>query len=130
MNRCVVLTVNEEREQTRLIHERQRERQTLEGLMARKEKEHILKLHQNAQRLLRPLLVANPYARQLKFLDTSTRTRRDHMKYLTLIRAIALLHQHQRAVKTTTHRGEAVEYIEVEPRDIETANRLCHQVLG
>ena len=45
---------------------------------------------------LRPLAVVNPYARQLTFLDDRTRTRRDHEKYLTLIDAIALLHQHQR----------------------------------
>ena len=32
MNRCLVLTVNEDREQTRAIHRKQREAQTLEGL--------------------------------------------------------------------------------------------------
>src|SRR3970282_656971 len=80
--------------------------------------------------LLRPLLVANPYARALTFLDHQTRTRRDHMKYLTLIRAIALLHQHQRPVKTAHHDGRAVRYIEVTRDDIATANRLAHEVLG
>ena len=35
LNRCLVLTVDEDREQTRAIHELQRERQTLEGLLAR-----------------------------------------------------------------------------------------------
>ncbi len=34
LNRCVVLSVDEEREQTRAIHERQRERETLDGLLA------------------------------------------------------------------------------------------------
>jgi len=58
------------------------------------DKSHLTNLHQNAQRLIRPLLVANPYAEQLTFLDTQTRTRRDHMKYLTLIKSIALLHQY------------------------------------
>ena len=52
------------------------------------------------------------------------------MKYLTLIRAIALLHQHQRPVRTVEHRGEAVPYIEVTLDDIAVANRLAHQVLG
>ena len=63
----------------------------------------MLDVHQNAQRLLRPLLVVNPFAEQLTFLDDRTRTRRDHVKYLTLIRAIALLHQYQRPVKTVVH---------------------------
>jgi DNA primase catalytic core len=130
LNRCLVLTVNEGREQTRAIHRLQRERQTLEGLLQRQDRERVLKVHRDAQRLLRPLLVANPYARDLTFLDHQTRTRRDHMKYLTLIRAIALLHQHQREVKTAHHDGRAVRYIEVTRDDIAMANRLAHEVLG
>ena len=35
LNRCLVLTVNEDREQTQAIHRQQREQQTLEGLLAR-----------------------------------------------------------------------------------------------
>jgi len=89
-----------------------------------------LKLHRDAQRLLRPLLVANPFAPDLTFLDDRTRTRRDHTKYLALIRAIALLHQHQREVKTIEHGGGRVEYIEVTLDDIALANKLAHQVLG
>jgi DNA primase catalytic core len=130
LNRCLVLTVNEDRAQTQAIHRLQREAQTLEGLLARQERAEILKVHRNAQRLLKPLFVANPYARELTFLDSRTRMRRDHTKYLTLIRAIALLHQHQRPVKTTTHRGHPVAYIEVTLSDIEIANRLAHEVLG
>jgi hypothetical protein len=54
---------------------------------------------------LRPLYVVNPFAEELSFVDTRTRTRRDHMKYQTLIRAVALLHQYQREVKTVVHAG-------------------------
>jgi DNA primase len=130
LNRCLVLTVNEDREQTRAIHRLQRERQTLEGLLERQDRDRILKVHRDAQRLLRPLLVANPYARDLTFLDHQTRTRRDHMKYLTLIRSVALLQQYQREVKTTQHQGRSVRYIEVTREDIAVANRLAHEVLG
>lgn len=130
LNRCVVLSVDEGREQTRAIHERQRAAQTLEGVLARHERQHLLKLHRDAQRLLRPVLVVNPFAKELSFLDHATRTRRDHLKYLTLIRTIALLHQHQRLVKTVEHRGQKVEYVEVTREDIAVANRLCHEVLG
>ena len=130
LNRCLVLTVNEDREQTRAIHRLQRERHTLEGLLAKQDREEILTLHRNAQRLLKPLPVVNPYARHLTFLDDKTRTRRDHLKYLTLIRTIALLHQHQRPHKSCTHHGRSVEYIEVILADIDTANRLAHEVLG
>ena len=130
LNRCLVLTVDEGREQTRAIHRRQREAQTLEGLIAKRERARIERLHQNAQRLIRPLLVSNPYARELTFLDHQTRTRRDFPKYLTLIRTVALLHQYQREVKEHEHRGEVLRYIEVTRSDIALANRLAHEVLG
>ncbi|NHB98727.1 CHC2 zinc finger domain-containing protein [Photorhabdus stackebrandtii] len=130
LNRCLVLTVNESREQTEAIHALQRHKQTLEGLLAENEKTYITDLHQNAQRLLRPLNVVNPYASQLTFMSDKTRTRRDHMKYLTLIQSIALLHQYQREVKTAEHRGKRLEYIEVTKDDISLANRLAHEILG
>ena len=130
LNRCVVLTVNESREQTKAIHILQRQRQTLEGLLAGEERDAILQIHRNAQRLLQPLNVVNPYADQLTFLDDKTRTRRDHMKYLSLIRAITFLHQYQREIKTVQHRGKLLRYIEVTPDDIAIANRLAHDVLG
>ena len=130
LNRCLVLTVDEDREQTRAIHERQRQAQTLAGLLAARERDQVVHLHHNAQRLLRPVLVANPYAESLTFTDTRTRTRRDHAKYLTLIRAVALLHQHQRERKVVVHGGERVEYIEVTADDVAVANRLADTVLG
>ena len=130
MNRCLVLSVDEGRSQTQAIHRRQREKRTLAGLLARAEREELLTLHRNAQRLIRPLAVLNPYAERLTFPSEATRTRRDHEKYLTLIDTIALLHQYQRAVKTTTRRGKAIEYIEVTLDDIAMANQLAHEVLG
>ena len=90
----------------------------------------LLELHRNAQRLLRPLAVVNPYADQLTFLDDQTRTRRDHEKYLTLIGSIALLHQHQRPVQSTVVEGQTIDYVEVTAADIATANALAHEVLG
>jgi DNA primase catalytic core len=130
LNRCIVLTVDEDREQTRAIHRLQRERQTLEGLLAKQDRNHILAVHRNAQRLLKPLMVANPFARHLTFFDNQTRARRDHVKYLTLIRTIALLHQHQRPTKTTVHHGQTLHYIEATVDDIAAANILAHEALG
>jgi DNA primase len=130
LNRCVVLSVDEEREQTRAIHRRQRERETLDGLVAERRRQAVLKVHQDAQRLLEPVAVVNPFAPRLAFSDARTRTRRDHVKYLTLIRAIALLHQHQRPKRSATVDGLAVSYIEATREDILLANRLCHRVLG
>jgi len=130
MNRCVVLTVDDGRAQTRAIHERQRDAQTIEGILARQDRGAVMALHQNAQRLLKPVLVANPFAKELRFSDHATRTRRDHAKYLTLINTITLLHQHQRPVKEQEHRGGKVRYIEVTREDIAVADKLAVQVLA
>ncbi len=130
LNRCLVLSVDEERAQTRAIHERQRQAETLQGLLRSRDRERVMRLHRNAQRLLRPLVVVNPFAERLTFSDARTRMRRDHMKYLTLIRAVTLLHQHQRELRTVVHQGEALTYIEVTADDIRVANRLAHEVLG
>jgi len=116
LNRCLVLSVDEGRAQTQAIHAAQRQRRTLAGL--------------HAQRLLEPLAVVNPYAHRLTFLDDRTRMRRDHEKYLTLIDVIALLHQHQREVKTMRHGARETPYIEVTLDDLSLANALAHEVLG
>jgi CHC2-type zinc finger protein/Toprim domain-containing protein/DNA primase-like protein len=130
MNRCLVLTVNEDREQTQAIHQLQRQKRTLQGLIQKTERESILNIHQNAQRLLKPLSVVNPFAEHLTFLSEQTRARRDHEKYLTLIDTIALLHQYQRQVKVIPQGEDTVHYVEVTLDDIAMANTLAHEVLG
>jgi len=130
LNRCIVLTVNEDREQTQAIHRVQRESQTLAGLLHRKDRDELRRLHQNAQRLLRPLDVVNELAPELSFPDSMTRTRRDHTKYLTLIRTIAFLHQWQREVKTARHGDKPFEYIETTEQDVALAKKIIHEVLG
>jgi len=129
-NRALVLTVDESAAQTRAIHQRQREARTLDGLLARTAREALCQLHQNAQRLLEPVAVVNPYAPALAFGDARTRARRDHEKYLTLIEAIALLHQHQRERRQVERHGRTLTYLEVTPEDLALANRLAAEVLG
>ncbi len=126
LNRCLVLAVNEDREQTQAIHQLQRERQTLEGLLRKRKRQDLIQLHQNAQRLLKPLFVVNPYALELTFPDERTRMRRDHSKYLTLIGAIALLHQYQRPVRS----AQGVSYVEATREDIAMADRLMKELLA
>jgi DNA primase catalytic core len=131
MNRCLVLSVNEDRAQTQAIHRAQRESQTLDGLLRKRKRDGVVKLHRNAQRLLRPVHVANDLALELSFPDSMTRARRDHMKFLTLIRTIAFLYQWQREVKTTLDEdGQPFEYIETTAEDVELAKKLIHEVLG
>ncbi len=126
-NRCLTLAVDESAEQTGRIHRVQRERRTLAGLVAREQRKDVLKKLRNAQRLLQPLAILNPFAPSLTFATARTRNRRDHEKYLTLIDAIALLHQHQRQAKDLPG-GQ--RYIEVTLDDIALANELAPEVLG
>jgi len=130
LNRCLVLTVDESREQTERIHELQRKARTLEGLVAKEEKKDLLRVLRNAQRLLQPLAVVNPWADRLTFTAERTRTRRDHEKYLTLIDSIALLHQHQRPAELREVRGRQVPYVRVTLDDIELTNRIAPELLG
>jgi DNA primase len=138
-NRCLTLTVDESIEQTERIHRRQRERRTLAGLIAREERRDLLRQLGNAQRLLAPISIINPFAPALTFPTGRTRNRRDHEKYLTLIDAIALLHQYQRpqqAVPAPHAPGGAPVgagsacFIEVTLDDIALANQLAPEVLG
>jgi len=127
MNRCLILTVDESREQTGRIHSMQRKARTLEGLRLKKKRQRVLTLLQNAQRLLRPVEVVNPYADKLTFTAERTRTRRDHEKYLTLIEAVTLLHQHQRPLEDDP---EAGPHIRTTLEDIAVANQREPEELG
>jgi DNA primase len=129
-NRCLTLAVDESPAQTDRIHRLQRERRTLAGLIAREARQEVLTKLKNAQRLLQPVPVLNPYAMGLTFPSGRTRNRRDHEKYLTLIDAIALLHQHQRARGQHVVRDRVVEYIAVTLDDIALANQIAPEVLG
>lgn len=137
-SRFLFLTIDESAKMTEAIHNKQREADTLEGLIKKNKKEKIVKKHHTAQRLLKPLAVVNPFSKYLSYPTGSLRTRRDHKKYLNLIRAIAFLFQSQREIKTINpfadaqggHDNQPVEYIEVALEDIEKANKLANEVLG
>jgi DNA primase catalytic core len=129
-NRCLTLAVDDSPEQTARIHAVQRERRTLAGLVAKAERTELLRVLKNAQRLLAPVEVLNPFAPALTFPSGRTRNRRDHEKYLTLIDSIALLHQYQRPRGRHDAAGKTIEYIQVTFDDIALANELAPEVLG
>jgi len=129
-NRYLVLSVDEGREQTRRIHAAQREAETLRGMLRSMDREEVLRTHHNAQRLLRPLRVNNPLAEQLSFPDDRLRLRRDHQKYLGLIRTVAFLRQYQKPIRSCEHRGQTIQYVEVDADDLALTHRLAAEVLG
>ena len=129
-SRFVQLTMDESVEQTRAILERQRHRYTLAGVMEQATSENVRRLHHNAQRLLRPLKVVNPFMEYLTYPTERLLFRREQQKYLSLINAIALLHQHQRETKREVEGDVEVEYVEVTVADVALANLLAQDVLS
>lgn len=128
-NRFVMLTVDESKEQTRRILERQRWSETLEGLIARENREAIIRRHRDAQRLIEPLRIVIPESLGLSFPTGRLILRREHKKYLALIKAITLLHQHQRQRKRAAVGDRTVEYIEATRGDVELAQTLATNLL-
>ena len=132
-NRCLLLQVNESRSQTAAIHCRQRLAYTPDGQRESLQRQQIIELHQDAQRLLEPLPVVIPWAEQLTFRDDQTRLRRDHAKYLALIAASTLLHQYQRPRRSwpaTSNDDVPQEYLQATREDVALAGRLMAEVLG
>jgi hypothetical protein len=124
--RCFEMYCDESAEQTRRIHVMQRRSKTLSARLAGREREAVIRRHQNAQRLLDPVDVVIPFAESIDFPHQWLRTRRDHLRFLNLIDAIAFLHQHQRERK----RIDGREYIEASIADYERAYAVAADVLG
>jgi len=129
LNRFIVLTVDEGMLQTKNIHNQQRHAATIDNLFSEVETDLIRKKHQNAQRLLKPLFVSIPYADYLTFCEEQLRARRDHNKYLNLIKCVAFLKQFQREIKIKQKGNLSREYIEATLDDLEDANKLAEKVL-
>jgi DNA primase len=128
--RTFEIAIDESADQTARVHERQFHERTLEGLQEKLAGGAILARHQNAQRLLEPVWVTNPYAPQLTFPSGTLRTRRECVKYLSLMEAVALLKQHQRPILTLTVDGVPHRYVEVTQDDVDCANRLMASCLA
>jgi DNA primase catalytic core len=94
--RCFEIHLDESREQTERIQKAQRHAKTFLGLWAKEERGAIVRLHHDAQRLLRTVSVVIPYADAIEFPTAWLRTRRDNLRFLHLIEVLAFLRQYQR----------------------------------
>jgi len=129
-SRFVFISIDESEQMTKKILAKQRQSQTMEGMISRLKSAKIIKKHQSANKLLKSLHVFNPYADLLTFTSKSLRARRDHTKYLNLILAITYLYQYQRKIRTMEFSGKTIEYINVTLADIKKANEIANYVLG
>ena len=127
LNHFIVLKADESKDQTKKVLSKQREDETLQGLLKDKRSELIKRKHRNAQRLLKSLRVVNPYAKDLEGADEMPDARSMQPKYLSLIKAVCLLRQCHKEIKRIQDSEE--EYIEVDVTDIEIANQLMAGIL-
>ncbi len=127
-NRLVVLGVDEDPSQTSAIIRAYRTAASLVGLKSLQRRAVIRRRQRNIQRLLEPVVVVIPDG-PIEFPSSATRHRRDHVKFLSMITALATLHQHQRERRTLILDGVEVSYVEATPEDVEYANELCRRVL-
>ena len=110
--RCFEIHLDESPEQTERIQRAQRRSKTFEGLRDRESRDEILRLHHDAQRLLRTISVVIPFAEAIEFPIAWLRTRRDNLRFLHLIEALAFLRQYQRPIVgrgTTQPLGTSLE---------------------
>jgi DNA primase catalytic core len=126
MNRFIIATIDESEEQTERILEYQRKLYGEDGYGLRKRKEGITRLHKNIQRLIKQVDIVNPFENRLTFTSKTLRARRENIKYLNLINAVALVRQYQREIRT---REDGAEYITVDIGDVRIANDLAREYL-
>ena len=130
LNRLLLLTIDESTEQTERIHAAQRHEQSLQGIIERRARPRLRRLHQNIQRLIRPLMVQNPYEDELTYHSKTLRSRRDNQKYLDMIKVMTLAYQYQRPVKSAQDiDGQPFQYIQVTREDIARVDALLREVL-
>ncbi len=127
-NRLVVLGVDEDASQTSAIIRAQRTAASLAGLHSSSERAAIRRRHHNVQRLLEPVVVIIPDG-PISFPSSAARHRRDHVKFLSMIAALATLHQYQRERRAVVLDGAAMSYIEATPEEVAYASELCGEVL-
>jgi hypothetical protein len=126
-SRCFLINADESGEQTARIHQVQRGKYSLArhfqrtGALPR-----IIATHHAAQRLLRSLLIVNPFAECLDFPRSQVRMRRDHERFVDLIACVCFLRQYQKEVRRTRDpaSGQEAAYIECDLEDYRIAYRI------
>ena len=143
-NRCFLIYVDESKEQDKKIMEYQRRASA--GKLDESIEQNSKLLLQNAQRLLQPLKVINPFAEYIHLPDAVFKPRRTNAHYLQFIEAITFYKQYQRRwINSNT--GEIIYdpstaktppnadldltqlFIETTIEDIEEANALLKNIL-
>ena len=120
VSRCVTVAVDESAEQTARIIEYQNARAA--GEVSRESEEAARSLLADYVRLLDSYEVVNPYAARVAMPAGAHKVRRLNELYLTLVRQVTLMHQHQRAKDA---RGRLVATVE----DLRAASAMLFEAI-
>ena len=126
-SRCLVLNVDESREQTERVHQTQRHKRTFEGYL---EDRHLVpklvKKHITAQRMLKPQKIFNPFSSYIRFPQIKTIMRRAQEQFLTLIDAVCFIQQFKKGVigMFDPYANEEIYGLECDLNDYGIARRL------
>jgi len=120
-SRFFIVNADETIEQTRRIHEKQKDKYSIERKYIKEDViPDIIKKHQSAQRLLNKITIVNPFRSYLNFPDTTMRTRRDFDRFIDLIACVCFLRQYQKERKSDGR----FSFIECDLTDYEIAYRI------
>jgi hypothetical protein len=123
--RFLLLTIDETPEQTQRILQAQRTKNSHRWYEFTSDEGVVTKHHHNMQRLLKPLTVTFPDEIKVHWPYGRLQMRREQGKFLSLIKAIVLLHQYQRKTGTMKRGdGTKMEYVQAMQRDVDLALEL------
>jgi hypothetical protein len=122
-NRCILLYIDQGKEQDKHINEYQAK--LAAGEVNKEREQQYKELFKNMQRVLRPINIINPYAKYIQLPEQVFKPRRTMTLLLGFIEAVTFYHQYQREVK----QGANGLYIETTAEDIEAAFALLKDVL-
>lgn len=126
-NRVFVLSLDESPEQTKRIHEAQRNGYKRKVWERERARDEIVSLHHHSQKLLRPMRVDIPYVDLIEFPDQWLRARRDNERFLALVATVAFLFQYQRPVGADTSCGDL--FVTAAVDDYAVAYDLAYELL-
>jgi len=123
--RFLILTIDESEEQTANIIQTLQFKNKLSWLKTSFDESSITRLHHNMQRLLKPLVVTFPDDIKIDLPAVRLQMRGESQKFMSLVKSITLLHQHQRKRGTEKKMdGTKFEYVIASQKDVDLAFRL------
>ena len=123
-NRCILLYIDQSKEQDKRVMDYIKNKST--GQIKEIEQDEIRKQIQNAQRVLKPIKVYNPYANLIDLPSEVFKPRRSLPLLLGFIETVTFYHQYQREVKSDK---QGQRYIESTYEDIQVSFDLLKDVL-